>query len=576
MTSSGAPGTVGETTFVVEILDAFPAKALNEPGAPAEIVVELHTTVPLDARLMAELQDRGDVIVTAERTVAAVRGTSRVVLTLNVPGDDARGYSVLVRVFWQGGETTASTALLAASHWRLLPRYGFLSDFNPMEKSGATDSEHVDLLARFHVTAVQFYDWMYRHYRFLPPADAIDGADETFTDAMGRVVSLAAVRKRIAECQRSGMATIAYGAVYGPEPEFILDRPDWLLYDAAGEPLHLIERFYITDLRPGGWREHILGEFESAIRDMGFDGIHMDQYGFPKLAYDSDGELVDVGAQFGPLIDEAATRVAAVRDGAAVIFNAVNAWPLTAVAGSDQAAVYIEVWSPHDTYRDLVALVRSARAASGKQAILAAYLRAFHEPGSAAEWSLRFATAVINAAGGHHLLLGEGDAVLREPYYPDHGRLTHDGLSVARRYYDHTAANAHYLHAGDLQPVENYYATGINTALNLVGAPASVSPEAGKVWIAIAQRPGQYVVNLVNLTGMDDEQWDVARSEPPALEGLRLECEPFIRIQRVTYASPDVIGDNGSPLEVRVDTSGRVSVPLPQLWLWQTIVIDHV
>src|SRR5690606_227840 len=97
VTSSGAPGTVGETTFVVEILDAFPAKALNEPGAPAEIVVELHTTVPLDARLMAELQDRGDVIVTAERTVAAVRGTSRVVLTLNVPGDDARGYSVLVR-----------------------------------------------------------------------------------------------------------------------------------------------------------------------------------------------------------------------------------------------------------------------------------------------------------------------------------------------------------------------------------------------------------------------------------------------------------------------------------------------
>ena len=259
-----------------------------------------------------------------------------------------------------------------------------------------------------------------------------------------------------------------------------------------------------------------------------------------------------------------------------MIFNAVNDWPLTTVAGSDQAAVYIEVWSPHDTYRDLVALVRRARAASGKQAILAAYLRAFHEPGSAAEWSLRYATAVINVAGGHHLLLGEGDAVLREPYYPDHGRLKHEGLSVARRYYDHTAAHAHYLHAPDLRPVESYYATGINTALNLAGAPASVSPEAGKVWIAIAQRKGQYVVNLVNLTGLDDDQWDLPRSEPPVLEGLRLECEPFIRIQRATYASPDVIGDNGSPLEVGVDTSGRVSVPLPELWLWQTIVIDHV
>src|SRR5690606_12186300 len=177
--------------------------------------------------------------------------------------------------------------------------------------------------------------------------------------------------------------------------------------------------------------------------------------------------------------------------GAAVIFNTVNDWPLDRVARSDQAAIYIEVWSPHDTYRDLVMLVRRARELSGRQAILAAYLRPFHEPGEAAEWSLRYATAVINAAGGHHLILGEGDAVLREPYYPDHGRLSEQGRAATRRYYDHTAAYAHYLHAQDLRPVERYYATGVNTALNLSGAPASVFPEAGKVWLAIARRSGQ-------------------------------------------------------------------------------------
>src|SRR5690606_7873208 len=205
--------------------------------------------------------------------------------------------------------------------------------------------------------------------------------------------------------------------------------------------------------------------------------------------------------------------------GAAVIFNTVNDWPLDRVARSDQAAIYIEVWSPHDTYRDLVMLVRRARELSGKQAILAAYLKPFHTPGEGAEWALRYATAVINAAGGHHLVLGEGDAVLREPYYPDHGRLSEEGPAATRRLYDHTAAPTHYLHALDLQPVERYLATGINGELNLAGAAAATVPEAGKVWIAIQQRPGQLVVNLVNLTGLGDDLWDAPREAPPLLEG---------------------------------------------------------
>lgn len=591
-TGDNVTGRLAGPAPALRILDLYPERALHAPGSEARVLIELETDALLTVDLRARLLDRMEPQAQARDIVTLQPGVNRVSLTLVTPATDARGYLVALSVRWPGGEASATTAVLVASHWKLVPRYGFLGHFQPA--SADADANHavtmpsgtvvdaaavedpVGLLSRFHITAVQFYDWMYRHYRFLPPEDAVRGTEEAFVDAMDREVSLAKVRRKVAACHEHGMAAIAYGAVYGPEPEFILQHPDWLLYDAAGNTLDLIERFYITDIRPGGWREHILGEFERAVSELSFDGIHMDQYGFPKGAYDHAGQAVDVAAAFPGMIDEAAARLARIRDGAAVIFNAVNDWPTDLVAQADQAAIYIEVWSPNDRYRDLVRLVRRARELSGKQAILAAYLRPFHEPGAAAEWSLRYATAIINAAGGHHLILGEGDGVLREPYYPDHGRLSAEGFAVMRRMYDHTAANTQYLHAVDLRAVGSQYATGVNTAVTLHGAAVEVRPTAEAVWLTVARRPGQLVVNLVNLTGLSDEAWDAPRSAPPVLEGLSLELEPFVKDVRATWASPDQPERvQAAPLPGSVAPDGRVTLPLPPLELWGTLVIDH-
>lgn len=53
-----------------------------------------------------------------------------------------------------------------------------------------------------------------------------------------------------------------------------------------------------------------------------------------------------------------------------VIFNAVNNWPMEAVAQTGQDAVYIEVWPPNDRYRDLYTLIAQARRCSGKPVVL--------------------------------------------------------------------------------------------------------------------------------------------------------------------------------------------------------------
>ncbi|HEX7021704.1 MAG TPA: glycoside hydrolase family 66 protein [Trueperaceae bacterium] len=549
------------------ILDAYPAVASARPGEPAAFRLELDHDGRADPGwLSVRLRDNGNEMAYAEVKVQITPGHNILQVEVPVPDQDAYGYEALLELVLEDGEHChARTALLVASHWRLAPRYGFLSEFPP----GDPATDRVRELAKFHVTVVQFYDWMYRHYRFLPPQD-------DFTDAMERCLSRATVAERVYACHEAGMAALAYGAVYGAEPEFIDDHPDWVLRDAHDQPLSLIDLFYITDLRPGSpWREHVLGEFESAVTELAFDGIHMDQYGFPKWAYDASGAAVDLAGCFPGLIDEAAERVASRRGGAAVLFNAVNNWPVERVARTKQAAVYIEVWSPHDQYRDLVNVIRRARDLSGKQVVLAAYLESFKDGGVAAEASALLATAVIASAGGHHLLLGEGHAALQDPYYPNHAVLAPEFVPIMRRYYDHTAALHAYLYPSDLVDVTNAFTLGINKELALCGAKVSATPEAGCAWITVKQRGAQLVINLVNLVGVGTATWNTGKEQPEPLSDLILKVGDFANVRRVSWSSPDEDAPIRELQPVPI-SEGGTSIPLPQLTVWATLVLDLV
>lgn len=547
----------------IRLLDAYPDAALTGPGTPVRLQLDLHNDgAPAKGELRAELRDAARVVGRERVVVELPSGRQRLCIPLPTPPEDARGYEAVLELETQGFAQEARTAVLVASHWRHAPRYGFLSEFPP----GDLALDRVRELAKLHITVVQFYDWMYRHYRFLPPQDE-------FTDAMGRELSLETVRRRIATCHEAGMAALAYGAVYGAEPEFIEQHPEWVLRDARGEKLSLIDLFYIMDLRPDvPWRELILQEFESAVGEVGFDGIHMDQYGFPKWSYDANGTSVDLAEQFPSMIDEAAERVAQQREGAAVLFNAVNNWPVEQVAASDQAAVYIEVWSPHDHYRDLVDLVRRARDLSGKHVVLAAYLEPFREGGEGAEQAALLATAVIASAGGFHLLLGEGNAVLRDGYYANHGHMRPEFVPRMRRYYDHTAAHHHHLFDPSLQDVTTSFMTGVNNEIALSGAPLRTRPEAGSVWGVVKQLGDRFVINLVNLIGLDDTTWNRPKDRTEVLEGLSLDLDRHFRVKRAIWSSPD---EDSPARELTLDRrEGGTRVALPALELWGTVMLE--
>lgn len=537
----------------------WPDKAQYRPGDP----VTLHD-VPGNQVLVTELGHPVTTLPVQDGLArwAAPEGLER----------SARGFRAVA--IDDSGRAVAATAFDVARHWSLAPRYGFLSDFKPTDTA-----EAVAGLVRLHLNVVQYYDWMYTHYQYFAEGDE-------FVDPLGRLTSHRVVRERIEAGHRHGIASLAYGSLYGGEKPIAEAHPEWLLYDGSGQPFHLIDLFYIQHIEKGcGWREWIIGQYEAALRRLGFDGIHIDQYGFPKRALyrPNPGEerVVDLTAAFPDFVAEACERLRAVKPEGGSIFNCVNNWPVEQMAPlKGDAATYIEVWSPHDTYRDLHELARYARAIGPhKQVILSAYLAPFHrerERPAGALSGLKLATAAINAAGGYHLLLGEGNGVLADAYYPMYGRLSPDDLAVVQRYYDFLVANEALLHDLDLRDVSNSWSGGfdVETRETNFAGPVGFSPQAepGKVWAIVRERPGRRVFHLINLVGLEHDRWNSAQPEPAPVEGIELVIARFGEIRAIWCASPD---DGGEPrqlaFEPTADGKPYVRIQLDHLELWTTI-----
>ncbi|HLN60645.1 MAG TPA: glycoside hydrolase family 66 protein [Symbiobacteriaceae bacterium] len=502
----------------------------------------------------------------ARETVAVADGVARWTAP-EAGAHAARGFRA--EALDAAGNVVAVTAFDVARHWSVAPRYSFLSDFKPSDTA-----EAVELMNRLHLNVVQFYDWMYTHYQFFAET-------EEFVDPLGRRNSHKVVRERIEACHRHGMAALGYGAMYGGEKPVLEAHPEWQLYNPDGTPISLADLFFIQNFDRGcGWREQILGEFEAALTRLGFDGIHIDQYGFPKRglyrpAPDQE-QVVDVAGAMPGFVAEACERLARIRPEGGSMFNCVNNWPVELIAPLEgDATTYIEVWPPNETYADLHRLVRHARAAGPrKQVILSAYLHPFHREQERPEGSmnaLRLTSAAVYASGGFHLLLGEGDGVLADAYYPKYGRLSAEDLAVVQRYYDFITAYGELLHDQELRDVSFTWTDGNNGETRYGGpVPCNSRAEAGTVWTIEREKAGRRVLHLVNLTGLPHTKWNAPQEEPAPVDGLTVEFQLFSPVKAVWCASPD---DGGAPRRLEVEpVSGEgnpyVRVRVPQLRYW--------
>ncbi len=545
-------------------VDVVPDKAFYRPGEEARISVTVSSADdrPVRGRIELELVHLVDVLEMHEQEIElAPRAVETVLFAVRPPSAPLHGYGLDVTIYSEDGGVLGggSGALDVLERWSQAPRYGFLSDFAPDQQSSV--EARVASLRLYHLNVVQFYDWMWRHYRLLPPA-------EEFTDALGRRLSLRTVRSAIEGVQAMGGAAMAYGAVYGAEPEYADAHQELRLYDEQGQPISLAELFYIMNISPGSpWVDLIVGEFAETVRELGFDGIHLDQYGFPKTAYSAEGELVDLSVCFPPLIDRSRAAVVAERAEAGVIFNAVENWPIETVASTTQDAVYIEVWPPYTSYNDLRALIREGkRLGVDKQVILAAYLSPFlgnaEEAAPGAEAAALLATATIAASGGFHLLLGERDGVLCDPYYPKYGTLRPSFAPTMRAYYDFLVRYEELFIAPDV-------ADWTPGTIKSPGVPVSREAEVGSIWAIPRARPGYRILHLINLSDQADIAWNEPRTAPRLREDFDLVVSDLPHVKEVLLLAPEA----AAALPLRWSQEGdRVHLRLPRCYVWAVVV----
>jgi dextranase len=555
----------------------YPAKAQFIIGEEIKIKVELNNAVEAGSTLICNIYRLQESLFKIEKTV--LKGDKEIVFSFNLNNRERymTGYGVKVEVQRLDGNYNAYyTAFDVVDSWTRAPRYGFISDFSD---SDMNDEEDIKEMNRYHINVVQYYDWMYRHHKFIPPKDK-------FIDPLKRKLNLSVVKQKVEYAHKYGMKAMAYGAVYGAGKEFYEKHKEWALYKNDGKVYGFGDFLYIMDInRQCKWHDHIINQFLEAVK-FGFDGIHMDQYGFPKEAISSlEGEksIRYLQGDFPKLIDDTKDYIKSKGYNAELIFNAVNNWPVEKVAKAKEDAVYIEVWPPNDTYESLYNLISNAKKyAPQKQVILAAYMRPFLEelniPLKSAENAAFLTMAVIFASGGFHLLLGEGNGILDDAYYPKYRTINDEEFNKRLRgYYDFIVRYEGLLYDFDISDITMTYTGGINGEYAFSGSEFSVKPKDNCVWTLIKDKAGYKIINLLNFTGITDMRWNEPKdSEPREIRNIEVTAMLAEEAKGIYTASPDINNGVSEKLNfeyVKNENGRAVRFTVPNLKIWNLIYI---
>lgn len=565
---------MASTKNQLTIIDAFPHKAYYKKNEKVIINITIlnNSADDINNKLSLTVYKHQEIEATYASEETLKPGFNVRIVTLSAPTSELQGYGVVVEM----ADSQLSTAFDAIPHWSDRPRYGFLSDFY---KEDEEDSSDVTSMLKHHINVVQFYDWMYKHEDLIPREDY-------YVDLLNRNMSRKAVVNKIGLCHQAGLRTLAYGAIYATSKSFYEAHKDWALYTNNEQPQNLGDWFFIMNIsEKSPWRHHIINEFKKAIEVFDFDGIHMDTYGFPKIAYSNLGgvrKIERLNEQFPSLIEETRAEITNVKEGVGVTFNAVSNWAIEEVATSGQDAVYIEVWDPQDRYYHLYQLVNRARELSHKQVILAAYLKSFamkeQYSDEQCHIGLLLASATIFASGGFHFVLGEHNGVLPDPYYVKYVTIQKSFTREIRNYYDFIVRYGNLLF--DPKSVDNSmtYGNGINTEYIFTNGCFSAYPQPNKIWTLIKSQPGFQVIQLINYTNIMSDLWNEGKACWPE-EIVDIEIQALIdeKIKGVYLASPDMNNGQTTQLTYKTCVTDRgeaIQICVPKLKVWSLIYIE--
>ncbi len=476
----------------------------------------------------------------------------------------------------QQGETVLSVVKNVADDLR----YGFYASYG---KVGQDYDARAALLARFHVNAVEFYDYFPAHgyyaprepqYRFGPFNVAIDARD---------------VQRKIDAGHKRNILSLAYVAAYAASESVYRAHPDPMT-DANGVPKvfngqimtqteadrqNKPKWFWLMDVAAGSpWHDYILGEFGRALDNspndlVSFDGFEMDTYGdAPDTKFYANGSkrngdlLTDVLHDF---VGDVQSLTHRTKPQGLVSFNSVNEFGVEKMYDVTDF-LFLEIWDFYtQDLEDLVDICFRNRAPRSQRVILKVY-PATMRPGKKS-WPadpLRRVLGATMTGAGSLMAVGEPDAggdtmhALQTLYYPDHQPLSAVDEQILRDYYGFDALLYGYTHGKDVVNTDVY------------------NPVAGCVTRTYAA-PAKHSLVVQVLNVGTEKRWTVDAPAPaPRVDSeVTLELPGGAAPRAVYFASPDVPALR-TPVSLDFDAQGgRLRTRLPEMRVHGTLVLQY-
>lgn len=441
------------------------------------------------------------------------------------------------------GNVLADELTTVGAHGGERPVHGFATSFVDGDLP-----EVLEWLRALRCTVVQFYDWMERY-------SAPIGSASGWRDPSGREVSFLALRALADGVRAQGGVAHAYAPIYAVDPPFASGHPGWLMYRGDGAPERLFEGILLADPADAEWQRHFVSTYGEAADSIGFNGFHLDTYGFPRAALDMGGQAVEMRSGYGSFLR--AFRSARPTD--LLSFNQVNGVPSALSLPAEPCFRYCEIWPPNDRWRHFEGLLDRSAGVAGHlgpdnggtpvRGTIACYPPVWgsgsHDgpADSAREHSLRtvvLTEAVVTCLGASLLVYGDSQAALCDPYYPKHERLSPDEASMVLAWHRFGLACRDLFLEGEDTTWYDICDENGAVAVSWSGGPVSPEPVGGSVFARVARTEEYVAVSVLDLSGSDNGSW----SEPT-------------RAGRCGFVSAKVLLDRPEHWQAHVAVLGR-------------------
>ncbi len=459
------------------------------------VLSDLRSAYPLgDAVVVAELpvEAAGVVVLSALGTIYQASLDHRTATVIDLPvGTHA------MEVRDASGDLLHEEFFGVREHLGEDPVLGFVTSFDDASRDGV-----LSWLQDLRCTVVQVYDWMDSYSQALSNS-------ARYEDPLGRTIERAALEKLIVGIKETGAVAQAYAPVTAAGKDLAVEHEQWRLIRNDREPETLGDLLEIMDPGNAGWQSYWIENYGGAADALGFDGFHLDTYGYPRDAQNVEGASADV-------VEGYASFVTAVRDARptdVLSFNQVNGVPRGFEPPTSPSFRYVEVWPPNEQWRHLEGLLqRSAGLGERHGDTLAIYPPVWNVERTKALRTCVLSEAITTILGANTLIWGDRDGVLCHPYYVSHESLDESERAQALEW--HRFA----LRIRDLFRTAtdtSWYELSDENASVTVAWMGTTSPEplGGSLFARVIRGDDLVVVSLLDLTGSEEGSWSSGTNE---------------------------------------------------------------